>query len=84
MAASAEVAILSNESCLMTCRYPLDGVLITAPEAWIRSSSATLVGPRVAPTPNTTGSPWHSEPISRARSPAIPAITWGSWIIEAT
>ena len=61
----------------MNCRYPLTGASSTAPLASVRLTSSVAVGPLLR---CGSGFPPPCCSIASARSAAMLAITWGSWI----
>ena len=61
----------------MNCTYPLTGASSTAPLASVRFTSSTAAGP--ASSPGRSG-PLPCSRIASARSPAMLAITCGSWM----
>ena len=64
----------------MNCTYPLAGATSTPPPASARLSSSAAVGPAFG---CGSGFPLPCSLIASARSPAMLAITWGSWIETA-
>ena len=78
--ASASAASRTRAWCLMNCTYPLAGANSTAPSASARLSSSTAVGPAFG---CGSGFPLPCSLIASARSAAMLAITWGSWIETA-
>ena len=61
----------------MNCTYPLVGASSTAPLASARPSSSTAAGPAFG---CDSAFPPPCSLIASARSAAMPAITWGSWM----
>ena len=61
----------------MNCTYPLTGASSTAPLLSVRFSSSTAAGPLSGPG---LAGPLPCSRIASARSAAMLAITWGSWI----
>jgi len=78
--ASALLASRTRFWCLMNCTYPLTGASSTAPLASVRFTSSTATGP--ASGPGRSG-PLPCSRIASARSPAMLAITCGSWMETA-
>ena len=75
--ASARVASRTRLWFLMNCTYPLTGASSTAPLVSVRLTSSTVVRPFSGPG---RSGPLPCSRIASARSPAMLAITCGSWM----